>query len=130
MAIYPAFFEDGEGGHVVVSFPDLPGCFTQGDTESEAMEKAIDALSGHIHTLHELGRDVPGPSALSALDVPSGMRVALVPGPTEETPPVRINISINKALLRDVDAAAKRDGMTRSGFLSAAARTVLSQPRS
>ena len=37
MAVYPAYFERGEGGHVVVSFPDLPGCFTQGDTEAEAM---------------------------------------------------------------------------------------------
>lgn len=125
MAIYPAFFEDGEGGHVVVSFPDLAGCFTQGDTEAEAMERAVDALSGHIHTLRDLNREVPAPSPLSTLHASAGVRVALVPGPVDETPPVRINVSINKALLRDVDAAAKREGMTRSGFLAAAARSML-----
>lgn len=52
MAFYPAFFEDGEGGHVVVSFPDLPGCFTQGDTVADAMRMAMDALNGHILTLN------------------------------------------------------------------------------
>jgi len=130
MAIYPAFFEDGEGGHVVVSFPDLPGCFTQGDTEADAMAMAIDALSGHVHTLQDLGREVPAPSSLSALDVPSGVRVALVPsGALEDSPPVRVNISINKRLLQDVDAAAKREGMTRSGLLAAAARNMLTQLR-
>jgi len=127
MAIYPAFFEDGEGGHVVVSFPDLPGCFTQGDTEAEAMAMALDALSGHIHTLRDMGREIPAPSLLSALQPPTGVRVALVPGPAEETPPVRINISINQQLLRDVDACAKREGMTRSGFLATAAKQMLNQ---
>jgi len=127
MAVYPAYFERGEGGHVVVSFPDLPGCFTQGDTEAEAMHMAIDALSGHIHTLRELDREVPSPSALSALIVPPGIHAALVPGPAEDTPPVRINISISKQLLRDIDATAKREGLTRSGFLAAAAKERLTR---
>ncbi|OLN31311.1 Phage-related protein [Desulfovibrio sp. DV] len=100
---------------------------TQGDTEARAMEMAVDALSGHIHTLRDLDREVPPPSPLAALAIPSGARVALVPGPASETPPVRISVSINQGLLRDVDAAAKREGMTRSGFLAAAARTMLSQ---
>jgi len=42
LAVYPAYFEKGEGGHVVVSFPDLPGCCTQGDagTESEGLTRS------------------------------------------------------------------------------------------
>ncbi|WP_428558588.1 MAG: type II toxin-antitoxin system HicB family antitoxin [Solidesulfovibrio sp. DCME] len=126
MVIYPAFFEDGEGGHVVVSFPDLPGCFTQGDDELQAMARASDALTGHLEVLREDGEEIPVPSALAALDAPSGVRVALVPsGPLEESPPVRINVSINKRLLQDVDAAARKEGMTRSGFLASAARAFL-----
>ena len=49
--------------------------------------------------------------------------------PMREEAPVRINISINKRLLRDVDVAAKREGMTRSGLLAAAARSMLAQLR-
>jgi len=128
MAIYPALFEDGESGHVVVSFPDLPGCFTQGDNEETAMAMAMDALNGHLEVLLESGDQVPPPSPLSALDVPAGARVALVPsGRLEDSPPVRINVSINKRLLQDVDTAARREGLTRSGFLAAAARDMLAR---
>lgn len=128
MAIYPAFFEDGEGGHVVVSFPDLPGCLTQGDDETQAVAMAMDALAGHLEVLREDGDEIPAATPLSALAVPSGARVALVPCPVGVvSPPVRISVSINKRLLDDVDAAAKREGMTRSGLLAAAARDLLAR---
>ena len=129
MAIYPAFFEPDDKGGFAVMFPDLPGCFTEGADEQEAMAMAIDALSGHIHALEDLGRALPTPSALETLETPPGAHVALVPGPMREETPVRINISINKRLLRDVDIAAKREGMTRSGLLAAAARSMLAQLR-
>ena len=79
MNSYPAIFEPGEGGHIVVTFPDLPGCFTQGDTEIEAMAMAIDALSGHIHTLANLGKSIPKPSPFAALTMPAGARIMLIP---------------------------------------------------
>ncbi len=42
--IYTAVFhpEPEAGGYSV--FPDLPGCYTQGDTMREALYKASDAL--------------------------------------------------------------------------------------
>ncbi|MHC1712308.1 MAG: type II toxin-antitoxin system HicB family antitoxin [Solidesulfovibrio sp.] len=129
MAIYPAVFEPNEKNGFAVLFPDLPGCFTEGDDEQDAMAMAIDALSGHIHALRDLGREAPKPSAIASLEVPPGARVALVPGPAEESPPIRINISINKDLLRDVDSFAKREGMTRSGFLAAAAKSMMTKLR-
>ena len=89
---------------------------------------AVEALTGHLEVLGESGDAIPPPSPLSALAVPSGMRVALVAcGPQEDSPPVRISLSINKRLLRDIDAASKREGMTRSGFLASAARNMLAR---
>jgi excisionase family DNA binding protein len=42
---YEAIFtEDLEAGCFTVDFPDLPGCFTEGDTFQEATEMAADAL--------------------------------------------------------------------------------------
>ena len=35
--------EDAEEGGFVVSFPELPGCFTCGDTKEKAIANAIDA---------------------------------------------------------------------------------------
>ena len=35
--------EDAEEGGFAVSFPELPGCFTCGDTKEKAIANAIDA---------------------------------------------------------------------------------------
>jgi hypothetical protein len=40
---------------------------------------------------------------------------------------VRINITMDEALLKRVDAAAEREGFTRSGFLADAARRSLAE---
>lgn len=76
---YPAIFEPGEGGHIVVTFPDLPGCFTQGDTPTGARAMASDALRGHIAVLADLGEPIPQPSQLAALPMPAGARIKLIP---------------------------------------------------
>lgn len=47
-----------EGGFVV-SVPDLPGCWTQGETRDEALAMARDAIDGYLETLRELGRPIP-----------------------------------------------------------------------
>lgn len=40
--MYPAIFSsDGDGGYTV-SFPDLPGCVTEGNTLAEAVDMAED----------------------------------------------------------------------------------------
>lgn len=127
MAIYPALFEPREYGGYTVEFPDLPGCLTQGDTEQESMEMAKDALSGHIHALLDLGREVPQPSRPSTLTVPPGAVLALVEGPGDAGRPVRINVSIDRVLLARIDALAKQEGMTRSGLLAAASRRFMAQ---
>lgn len=47
---YPAVFtEENEGGYSV-SFPDLPGCFTEGDTLEQAYEMAFDAIGLYVHS--------------------------------------------------------------------------------
>ncbi|MCL2299240.1 MAG: type II toxin-antitoxin system HicB family antitoxin [Firmicutes bacterium] len=44
---YPAIFMPEETGYSV-SFPDLPGCFTEGDTLEEAYEMAFAALGLYL----------------------------------------------------------------------------------
>lgn len=56
--IYPACFYPSEDGYTVV-FPDLPGCVTEGDTLSEAMEMAIDAASGWLLDEVEENKQLP-----------------------------------------------------------------------
>ena len=42
--IYPAVFHAEDVGGYSVTFPGLPGCITEGDTLTEAVEMAEDAL--------------------------------------------------------------------------------------
>lgn len=57
--IYPAcFYPCDEGGYTVV-FPNLPGCVTEGDSLSEALEMAVDASSGWLLASVEENRKIP-----------------------------------------------------------------------
>ena len=55
--IFPAILEYAEDG-VSVSFPDLKGCFSYGDTEEEAMENAKEALELHLFGMEEEGIEI------------------------------------------------------------------------
>lgn len=124
--IYAAIFSPREEGFgYTVEFPDLPGCLTEGDDAQEAMRLARDALHGYILALRDLKRPVPVPSDPQRLDAPEGGFLALVDGPAEPSPAVRINVSIDAALLKRIDEAAQADGMTRSGLLAAGAKMLL-----
>ncbi len=52
--IYP-----GEDGFWVAECPDLPGCFSQGETKEEAMLNIREAVDLYIEVLKEDGHPVP-----------------------------------------------------------------------
>ncbi|MBV7264005.1 type II toxin-antitoxin system HicB family antitoxin [Photobacterium sp. WH24] len=64
--LYPIAIEIGgsDDTHGVV-FPDLPGCFSAGDTLEEAMANAKEAAHLHLEGLAEHGDMPPKPRALS-----------------------------------------------------------------
>lgn len=57
--------EEKEGGYVV-TFPDLPGCVTQGNTFAEAFAMAQEALEGFLDVLRQDGDPIPAPSGFDA----------------------------------------------------------------
>ena len=83
--IYPAIFTEEKDG-VLVDFPDLPNCYTDGANLEEAFENAEDALALALWHLEEERADIPVPSAPAALTVPKSASVALV---RADTLPVR-----------------------------------------
>lgn len=56
--IYPACFYPNDNGYTV-TFPDLPGCVTEGKNIAEAMNMAVDAASGWILDSIEYGESIP-----------------------------------------------------------------------
>lgn len=51
-----------EGGGFLITFPDLPGCMSDGATEAEAVENGRDAFVAVVSALHDMGREIPAPS--------------------------------------------------------------------
>ena len=50
-----------------VVVPDLPGCFTAGDTMEDAMIQAEEAVTVWIEAALDAGQDIPKPSSIDAL---------------------------------------------------------------
>ena len=42
---------------VAVSYPGLPGCWSQGATEEEALENIQDAIAGYLSVVNELTQE-------------------------------------------------------------------------
>lgn len=63
---YPTMIRDldqEDGGGFIAVVPDLPGCFSDGDTPEEAMANARLAASEWIDEAVRLGRYVPEPNS-------------------------------------------------------------------
>ncbi|MCD7884495.1 MAG: type II toxin-antitoxin system HicB family antitoxin [Lachnospiraceae bacterium] len=56
--------EDMDEGGYVVSFPDLPGCFTCGETVESAVSNAKDAKKAWLEAALEEGLEIPEPDSL------------------------------------------------------------------
>lgn len=50
-----------EGGGWLISFPDLPGCMSDGETPEEAITNGRDALEAWTAAMKESGREIPKP---------------------------------------------------------------------
>jgi antitoxin HicB len=53
---------EDDGGGYLITFPDLPGCMADGETESEAVQNGRDAFIATVSALADMGRDIPAPS--------------------------------------------------------------------
>jgi len=68
MPHYVAIVEDsGPDKAVGLWFPDLPGCFSAGDTVDEALLNAGEAVLLYAESLAKEGRALPMPRSVAAL---------------------------------------------------------------
>ena len=64
---YIALVHKDKGTSYGVSFPDVPGCISAGDTFEEAIENASQALAGHLAIMEADGDPVPHARSLEEL---------------------------------------------------------------
>jgi predicted RNase H-like HicB family nuclease len=121
MANYIAIVHKEAKSDFGVSFPDFPGCVTAGQSVDEAKDFAQEALSLHIQGMIEDGDQLPAPSKLEDImaepDYADAVAFLVVSVPDAKPRTVRVNITVPEMTLKQIDAAAKKRGMSRSSFL-------------
>lgn len=131
---YVAIIEKDEDSAFGVWFPDVEGCFSAGETLEEAIANSTAALRQHVEAIESAGWDVPAARSIDNVlrdkDVRASLKASAVlfavPLLADAGRTVRINVSLDKGLVDQIDAAAAARGLTRSAFLAQAAREKIS----
>lgn len=125
--LYPIAIEKGNAEHAFgVIVPDLPGCFSAGDSFDEALANAREAIELQLETLLDAGEPLPRPSRIDAFLTEPDFKDfiwAFVDVPLEalDDTSERVNVIIPRRVLRAIDKAAQKAGRSRSSFLAEAA---------
>lgn len=125
--IYPAVFAK-DGDFYIVKFPDIEGCYTQGETLSEAVEMAEDALCLMLYDYEEEGKKIPEPSDIKKIKVSSNDDfVSLVSCDTLEYRKFYDNKAVKKTLTIPswLNTMSEKEGINFSSVLQNALKKEL-----
>jgi len=134
----PVVIHKDDGSVYGVTVPDIPGCFSFGETIEQAIQNTKDAIYSHVELLYEMG---------DAVDITVSQLDVLVSNPDYQdgiwffvdvdmdkldTKPARINVSVPRFVLSKIDSYLEHDHHgkqheTRSGFLARAALKVIEE---
>jgi predicted RNase H-like HicB family nuclease len=108
-----------------VTVPDLPGCFSAGETVDEALTQAVEAIELHLDGMLQDNEALPTPQSIETHQQNpeyAGGIWALV---TVDLSKIsgkakRVNITLPERLLTLMDQYAAQRGETRSGLIAQA----------
>jgi len=108
--------------------PDLPGCHGAGESAEAAIADVVSAAREWADFRAAKGAVLPPARPLAEIlhdegaDLQPGEIAVMIPVLIDSGRPVRANLTLDAALLKDIDEAAKARGLTRSAFIASAAR--------
>lgn len=121
---YPILIEEGsDTASFGVVVPDLPGCFSAGDTLDEAMDAAKEAVAAWVDAALDAGTAVPPPSRLDEVRRRPGYEGWTV-GVLDLDPALfddsieRVNITLPRRVLRRLDDLAAAKQQSRGAFIA------------
>lgn len=125
---YLAVFHREDDGRYSVSFPQLDGCYTEGDSFEDARRMAVDAMSLHLYGMEQDGEEIPA-ADLDACEALGESEIA-VPVTAWMTPfrDEMENRAVKKTLTIPAwlnDAAESRGGVNYSQILQSALKDYL-----
>ena len=66
--VFPAIFHPNEDRTFTITYPDLPGCISEGKSLGNAMYMAQSALTQWIEYLTDKEMEIPAPSDLKVIE--------------------------------------------------------------
>lgn len=92
--IYPALFEHNSDGSYTITFPDLPGCISEGKSLGNAIDMAQSALTQWVEYLLEEKESIPEPGDIKNIRPSSNQFANLVRAKIRDNRAVRRTVSI------------------------------------
>jgi len=121
---YPIAIEPGnDRTSFGVVVPDLPGCFSAGDTLDEALQNAEEAIAAWVDATLDAGGKIPTASTVDSIRERRAYKgwifgiVNIDPSVMDDAVE-RVNITLPRRVLSRLDAGARAVGETRSGFIA------------
>lgn len=112
-AAYPAIFDRNEDGSYTITFPDLPGCISEGKSIENALYMAQSALTQFIGYLIDEGDAIPSAGNYKSIPVPADGFVNYITADIKDSHAVRRTVSLPKWQ----DEAAAKAGLSLSRVL-------------
>ena len=103
--VYPAVFHPNEDGSYTITYPDLPGCISEGKSLADAVYMSQSALVQWIAYLTDKNLDIPDASPLDSIKPGDGEFVNLVFAGVKDSRAVRRTVSIPKWMDEKVSAS-------------------------
>ena len=129
---YPIFIHKDENSDYGVIVPDLPGCFSAGETIEKAIENSHEAIECYLEGILLDNEPIPlkksieqhleNPDFKDGLLAMIEIDISKISGKT-----TRINISLPENFLKKIDEYTHQHGGNRSAFLVDAAMSYMSE---
>mgnify|MGYP002622369434 CR=1 FL=1 len=117
-----------------VTVPDLPGCFSAGETVDEALTEVVEAIETHLEGMLLDSEPIPTPKTIEFYkDAPEfadgiwavvNVDISRLSGRSK-----RVNITIPERLLSLMDQYVAERGETRSGLIAQATMEYIATHR-
>jgi predicted RNase H-like HicB family nuclease len=120
--VYPAIFHGNDDGSYTITFPDLPGCISEGKSLANALHMAQAALSQWLGYLEDKNLSLPAASKLERVEAAEGEFVNLVRAEIKNGRAVKRTVSIPQWM----DERASVSGLSLSRVLQDALKARLS----
>ena len=96
--VYPAIFHANDDGGFTITYPDLPGCISEGKSLGNALYMAQSALTQWIEYLSDKKQEIPEAAPVTDIKISRGEFINLISAEVRDGRAVKRTVSLPKWL--------------------------------